>query len=208
MRIHVKHCFVAIAILCGAATAASAGTIALDVTSDTQVFAPGSFTNIGWQFSVNSAITVDGLGVFDVGGNGLAENHQVGLWDNSGTLLAQTTVTNASTGVASVSSAGDWLFQAIVPLVLAPGTYVTGAFFATSADSVMANATISTVPQISFLASMASSQAVFAEPGAYGLVEPGVFAANISVQAVPDPASSLLLLGSSLLTLAIARRRA
>jgi PEP-CTERM motif len=44
----------------------------------------------------------------------------------------------------------------------------------------------------------------------YGLVEPGVFAANIRIQdsptAVPEPAS-MLLIGSGLATLAIRRRR-
>lgn len=201
------RCLIVIGILFGVATSASATAIALDVTSDTQVFAPGVFHNIGWQFSVSAPITVDALGLFDVGPSGLVQEHQVGLWDNSGNLLAQTTVTNASTSVASVSNAGDWLFQGITPILLIPGTYVTSAFFDDSADSVMANATITLVPQISFLASRASTEGAFAEAGAYGLVEPGVFAANISVQSVPDPASTLVLLGSSVVALAATRRR-
>src|SRR5437660_1734543 len=138
MRISVSRWVVAAAMLLATATVSSASTLGLDVTSDTQVFAPGVFHNIGWQFSVNAPITIDALGLFDVNPAGLAENHQVGIWDNSGTLLAQTTVTNGSTLVASASNAGDWLFADIAPIVLLPGTYVTGAFFATSADSVMA----------------------------------------------------------------------
>ena len=187
------------------APTAEAGLI-LDVTSDTQVFAPGVFHNIGWQFTVNAPITVDGLGVFDVNAPGLAERHQVGLWDNGGTLLAQTTVHSLSALTPSVSNAGDWLFEDIAPIVLQPGTYITSAFYPTSADSVIGNATIATTPQISFLASRASSEIVFAQAGVYGLVEPGVFAANLRFRDVPEPAS-LLVIGSGFAALGIRRRR-
>jgi len=200
---------ITIGVVLATAGVAQAGALALDVTSDTQLFAVGVFRNVGWEFSVNSPIMVNDLGIFDVDPAGLGESHQVGLWDNLGTLLAQTTVTTGSTIISSASTAGDWLFQSIAPIVLVPGTYVTGAFYPTGADQVMGNTTISIVPEISFLHSRASSQASFAEPGPYGLVEPGVFGANISVQtapaAIPEPAS-LLLLGTGLAVGARRRR--
>ena len=210
MRTRFFRSLATLVLVLATATVSRASTLALDVTSSAQVFAPGVFDNIGWQFSVNAPITADGLGLFDVDPAGLSESHQVGLWDNSGNLLASATVTSGSTFIASASSAGDWLFADIAPIVLVPGNYVTGAFFASNADSVMGNTTITTVPQISFLASRASTVGGFGEPGVYGLVEPGVFAANIRVQgpaaAVPEPAS-MFLLGSGLATLAIRRRR-
>src|SRR5262245_6479015 len=113
------------------APGAQASTIVLDVTSDTQIFAPGSFHNIGWQFTVVAPITVDSLGIFDVGSDGLAERHQVGLWDSGGALLASAVVSSASTLVASASNAGDWRFESIAATVLPPGTYVAGAFYPT-----------------------------------------------------------------------------
>jgi hypothetical protein len=202
---------IAIGAVLATAAVAQAGTLGLDVTSDTQTFNVGVFRNVGWQFSVNSPITVDGLGIFDFDPAGLVESHQVGLWDDLGTLLAQTTVTTGSTMISSVSNVGDWLFQSIAPIVLVPGNYVTGAFYSGSAsDSVMGFSTISLIPEISFLHSRASTEASFAEPGAYGLAEPGVFGANISVQtapaAIPEPAS-LLLLGSGLVVGARRRRK-
>jgi len=94
-----------LAVVLFAASAANAGTLALDLTAG-QTFAAGSFTNIGWSFTVNSTVTADGLGLFDTTPNGLSAEHQVGLWNGSGTLLAQTTINNASTVIASASSAG------------------------------------------------------------------------------------------------------
>src|SRR4051812_33929566 len=126
MRNHCIRVIAAFGLLLSTAAVSSASTLGLDVTSDTQIFAPGVFHNIGWQFSVDAPITIDGLGLFDVNPAGLAESHQVGIWDNSGTLLASTTVTSGSTFITSASNAGDWLFADIAPIVLVPGTYVTG----------------------------------------------------------------------------------
>jgi hypothetical protein len=59
---------------------------------------PASFTGTrGWNFQVNNsypydAISITELGVFDSGGDGLDNPHQVGLWTTDGTLLASATV--------------------------------------------------------------------------------------------------------------------
>ena len=180
------------------ATIANADTTALDVTSSTSVLGVGSsLNNVGWQFSVSSTITVTSLGVFDVNPAGLAENHEVGIWNSSGTLLASTTVTNASTMVSSASGAGNWLFQGISPLTLGAGTYVIGAFYsANNTDDVMLSTTISNISAITYLSSRASSSGSFGEPDVYGLFKPGVFGPDFTVQATtptPEPASVLLL---------------
>ena len=81
----------------------------------------------GFTFDVTTPTTIGGLGFFDTNNHVLGRTYDVGLWDSSGTLLASTTIGNASTSIASTSSLGQWLENSITPLVLNPGTYVLGA---------------------------------------------------------------------------------
>jgi hypothetical protein len=37
--------------------------------------------SLGYSFAVSSSLTIDGLGVFDADTDGLANSHEVGLWD-------------------------------------------------------------------------------------------------------------------------------
>ncbi|MBB3168039.1 PEP-CTERM sorting domain-containing protein [Simiduia aestuariiviva] len=177
----------------GLGSAAQATVIGADFTGG-DTYGSGSFNNIGWSFEVTSTIAVDGLGIFDRHGNGLAAGHQVGLWDAGGTLLTQTTVTNASVATASASGLGNWLFEDITAITLVAGNYVIGAFYTDSdPDVVMASVTgLTTMAGVNYLDSLASNSASFSMPGAYGLVEPGVFGPNFRAHSVPEPASILL----------------
>src|SRR5580692_5423432 len=83
----------------------------------------------GWAFTVNSTITVDGIGVFDVGAGPLGGSTQAGLWTAGGTLLASATISDSSTPVASASADGQWLFENFAAITLTPGDYVLGNVF-------------------------------------------------------------------------------
>jgi hypothetical protein len=209
MRSALARWVIAAVFSLGTASMSTASTLGLDITSKTGVALPGAFDNAGWQFTVNAPVTVDGLGFFDVNANGLSQSHQVGLWDNNGTLLAQATVSSASTPVTSASAAGDWLFESIAPLVLQPGTYVTSVYFPSPAsDALMLDATITTDPRITVVGARLSINGQFAEPALLGPVELAVYGANIRLQtpaAVPEPAS-LLLVGFGL-TMVVWRAR-
>jgi hypothetical protein len=93
----------------------------LDITGDSVAncgaCGDGDIT-IGWAFTVVNPVTIDGLGLFDIGAGNLGvASVPVGLWTGDGSsLLAQVTVTDASTQVASTDANGDWLFETIAPL--------------------------------------------------------------------------------------------
>ncbi|HEX3275452.1 MAG TPA: hypothetical protein VHR43_11390, partial [Gemmatimonadales bacterium] len=46
----------------------------------------------GWQFTPTQDLTVTKLGVYDLGGDGLAQSHQVAIWDAGGAMQVQATV--------------------------------------------------------------------------------------------------------------------
>ena len=81
---------------------------------------------VGYSFTVKtSPLNVTKLGVFDFGTNGLSKTNFVGLWDNSGNLLASVTI-NRSTNAPLV---GFYRWSDLsVPLMLeALTTYRIGA---------------------------------------------------------------------------------
>jgi hypothetical protein len=100
----------------------------LDFTGGNVSFA-GDYQTLGWEFTLSENKTMTALGVWDEFGDGLAEDHLVGIWQVSGGApLAVTTVTNSSSPFASTENSGRWLFQDLPsPLILTPGRYVIGA---------------------------------------------------------------------------------
>jgi hypothetical protein len=55
---------------------------------------------IGNQFTVGAAdVSINALGVWDQGGNGLVLSHDVGLWNSAGALVASATVPAGTSGV-------------------------------------------------------------------------------------------------------------
>ncbi|HEY8879060.1 MAG TPA: PEP-CTERM sorting domain-containing protein [Roseateles sp.] len=206
----LQHAIAAATLAFSLFGSAIAAPVAADFT-DGNLYSVGGFNNIGWSFSVTSSVTIDGLGIFDVDADGLNNRHQVGLWDSNGNLLAQTVVFNGATVVASAAaSRGQWLFADIASLLLGPGDYVVGAFYSDGdTDAVLADAAgLAMDSHFSYSASLASDGASFDMPGAYGIVQPGVFGPNLRVagNTVPEP-GMLALAALALLAAGGARRR-
>jgi len=110
----------------------------------------GAISNatIGWSFSLSNNVTVSSLGLYDSGGNGLANAHAVAIWTSGGTLVTSTTIPNG-TGATLL---GAYRYVAVPPVVLNSGqSYVIGALYPTqSGDNIIFNSAQTYAAPIAF----------------------------------------------------------
>jgi len=202
-----------VAFLAGASTC-FADSVALTPSSSflTSYDSADSFT-IGWQFTVNSPVTVTGLGYYGGGlSDILATSHDVGIFDSNGNLLVSATI---PAGGGTLDD--GFLFVSGFPKpTLTSGTYVIGAESMKSADSVVVEAAgLSTISQITVnnpaLISLGSTALTLPTQDNSGTdpftgMEFTYFGPNFEVTPVPEP-STWLLFGTGLLALAFFGRR-
>lgn len=97
------------------------------------------YTTAGFDFTVGSAsLSLTALGMWDQNRNGFTNSHTVGLWDNSGNLLAQAVISSGTVDPLS----GDFRYVALAaPITLTAGmTYVLGVTYVNAdLDRVIAN---------------------------------------------------------------------
>lgn len=209
----LRAAVIAASLIVIAPAAASAADLALDFTGGA-FYRRLSFQNFGWSFTLAEDRRVTALGLFDFAANGLADEHDVGLWDDAGNLLVQAKVSSADPLTTSASAAGDWRFQTITPLFLAAGTYVIGAHYPTFEDNgayFAAAASITTDPVVTFGAGLATTGDVngFARPTSPVGAQfyPGFFGPNLTLAPVPEPATwALMILGFGLTGGSLRRR--
>ena len=164
---------------------------------------------VGWSFRVTNAITIDGLGVWDAGSDGIGPATQAGLWTSAGTLLASAPVSNASTVVASASNQGSWLMETISLLTLLPGDYLIGAVFYDSTPTAQLGSSFTNVSDITVGGGVrvGSANSGLAAPlAAFGLDIFGPTMRLAAPNTVPEP-TGLALVGLGLFGLAAFRRR-
>ncbi len=208
----------AVFLLLASGTQQLAAEPILDISGGTTGFPALVAGTFGWEFTVTSSISVNGLGYWDEADHTLFESHEIGLWSvPSGTLLASAVVTSASTPTASSSGEGQWLFIDIPSVTLQDGVYVIGATEPLDDMDVFRQETgISTIPGITWDTAilhrgngLAYPQEVDTVPdSAFG---PNLLADNSTSIATPEPPSLLLeviaALGTLLSSLRLSRRR-
>jgi hypothetical protein len=183
-----------------------ADSLALNPTGSMQSY-NGSGEIDGFAFSATSAVNVTALGIFagpslSLPGSG---SFAVGLWTDSGTLIASTFVTSAD------PSQDSFFFHSIAPVSLIPGqNYIVGAqmgggvltYF--GGDYTMADG-------LQFLGNRWVSSPSLIMPSIYDgpSGDPGYLGGNLLIStAVPEPSSTgLLVLGVLGIVLGLGRRR-
>lgn len=183
-----------ISLACGlGATAAFAGGPALSWTSSG--FNSASVTSTrGYSFNVLDAAGIDvtALTFFDEGADGLAESHDVGIWDSAGNLLVSA---NVSSGVVdAIDVNGLFRVKSISTFHLAQGTdyVVGGVFLAGSADRQAINFVgLTTGPEISYGQTRFNNNGVNALSFATSTIsQSGLPGGSFEyASAVPEPAS-------------------
>lgn len=217
MRI-AKVLFGCIAVLVTTAEQIEAGMLAVDITGATGSFGGTGFDGTdGYQFTLSHDIVLTSLGVWDHDADGLSDQHQVGIWDSTHTLISQTTVPSGTSGtLVQNSTLGGFRFVNVAPTTLTAGTYVIGAewFGVGSPDpddtifSPFSNS-FSTAPQVTLGTRLFTDFQGFVEPT--NTIGGNGFGPNFqfdAVSSVPEPSSAALFgLGALGMAVVGARRR-
>ena len=190
-------------------SAGRASTIAFTPNGGSQ--SEGQQITYGLQFTPLVDITVDSLAFIDSGEDGLTKSHQVGIWDNTGTLVTSATVTTAnSTLDGPVDAGSQFRFTPITPVTLSSGeTYTLGGYENQALSDIWydgVGALTSTDSSLLQLGQSVFRIAGFGEPNQSGGTLDFVIANFAFDVAAPEPSTSVLI-GSALIALGWRRLR-
>jgi hypothetical protein len=161
-------------------------SVAVDFTGITDAEPSVYDQTLGWKFSPTSEIVLNKLGFYDYGDDGLAQSHDVGVWDSTGNLLVSTTI-----------GGGDlynqFLYISVANTPLHTGhTYTIGAtYYQNGPDQVTADVLGMTTNSITHLGRYWQHGTGLILPTNYG-GERGYFGPNFQFTAATDLAATSL----------------
>jgi hypothetical protein len=159
---------------------------------------------LGYKFDVlDEDFLVTRLGFFDSFGNGLARSHDIGLWSESGGAPLASATIPAGTG-ATLEAEFRWV-DLTTPLLLSANTsYFLAATFAMNdfVDIARGDAVIDPLFSVVNAGYYADGSGLIFPANHFPGVQ-GFFGPNLAGNAVPDRNSSILLMGLSVLFLAL-----
>ncbi|WP_306537308.1 PEP-CTERM sorting domain-containing protein [Geobacter sp.] len=206
---------VAVLGLSGEASAITVSAVTLKELGVSSMTGEVDGASQGFRFQANSPLQVTSLGIIDSEGDGFVNTHEVGLWSDSGVLLAMSSFTPTSSGTLR----GYFRFKNITPVYLS-----SGDIFRLAASQVFHDEdrfdsdaipidTHSYSPEISFLDGVGAMGGGLLFPDIVGFVNLGfpplaadVVGGNFEFEVVPEP-STAGLFAAGMVLLVIARRR-
>jgi hypothetical protein len=177
--------------------------------------APDDFTagfdgTRGWEFTLSQAINVTALGFWDADGDGLANAHEVGIFDTSSALLISATVPSG-TVAPLVGPDGFRYVTLLSPLLLDPGTYRIGATFSdTDADQAAREVAPAAAAGLTYVGPRFTTGAGLSDPTEPSGNAEGIFGPNFQfnpVGVVPEPSTFILAGLGGLSLVGVLRRR-
>jgi hypothetical protein len=177
----------------------------------------GVDATIGWEFSLDTSVTVTALGVYQNAADGLHSGHVVGIFrDSDQALMGYESIPAGTSGYLE----DRYQFLNLgTPFDLAPGSYTVAETITSildpNNDTFFSLVTgLTTDPHVTFLTSARTYTAGFNYPTALGGFNDGYFGPNFifTVDPAPPPAdtpepATTGLLGAGLAGLGVAARR-
>ena len=216
MKNRISKMAIALFAMAGISTANAELVLDVDFAKTVKTW-PSNATNgdtFGWSFRVKNAISIDGLGVYDLSSNGLTKPMTVGLWEMAThTLLASAVIDSGSTRVPTLNTntADSWLIADIAKLDLQIGEYAIGEVLSGQGEPVRSTLPSAANAQYSTISDIEVTGGVMSTGKTNSLQEPTTATSDIffgptmrlagAANQVPEP-NSILLIGLSLVACA------
>jgi hypothetical protein len=176
----------------------------VDFSTPTTDLNNGTGYTLGWAFTLSKDVIVGELGYYDSRKDDLLEDHNVGIFDYSGTLLMSAVVVPGDT----LDSWWRWNGTIKGSTYLKAGRYVIGGSTGLIDEYTWDPVGFVTAPEVTFVEDR------YVADGGFGLTFPDVsaggttgwFGPNFKYEAVPEPAT-MAALGLGLAAVAARRRR-
>jgi hypothetical protein len=111
-------------LLLGTAATGSAGTLALDILSNTSNDVFVGDVSVGWKFTISGPLLVTALDFYDSTAHPDTQSHDIAIFDASQNIVVSATVTTANALVGNA----PWLSQSVTPTTLGAGTYYIAGY--------------------------------------------------------------------------------